>query len=58
MALEVFRMVPDSEKSEIEAVIVALRKWFKPGGIEELHGLEFHYRTQGDETIEQLGLSI
>ena len=56
-ALEVFRMLPDSEKSEIKAVVVALRKRFKPGGIKELHGLEFHHRTQGDETIEQLGLS-
>ena len=51
-------MLPDSEKSEVEVVIAALRKWFKPGGIKELCGLEFHHQTQGDETIEQLGLSI
>ena len=57
-ALDVFRMLPDSEKSGVEVVVAALRKRFKPGGIEELRGLEFHHRTQGDETIEQLGLSI
>ena len=47
-ALDVFRMLPNSEKNGIEAR-------FKPGGIEELHGLDL---TQADETIEQLGLSI
>ena len=57
-ALDVFRMLPDSDKSGVEVVVAALRKRFKPGGIEELRGLEFHHRTQGDETIEQLGLSI
>lgn len=57
-ALETFRMLPDSEKSGIEAAISALRRRFKPGGIEELRGLEFHHKTQGTETIEQLGLSI
>lgn len=57
-ALETFRMLPDSEKSDIQAAISALQKRFKPGGIEELRGLEFHHKTQGTETIEQLGLSI
>ena len=51
MALDVFRMLPDSEKSEVEVVIAALRKPFKPGGMEELRGLEFHHQTQGDVTI-------
>ena len=51
-------MLPDSEKSGVEVVVVALRKRFKPGGIKELLWLEFHYRMPGDEPIEQLGLSI
>ena len=51
-------MLPDSDKSGIEQAIAAFRKRFKPGGIEELRGLEFHHRAQGEETIEQLGLSI
>ena len=51
-------MLPDSEKSGVDVVVAALRKQFKPGGTEELRGLEFHHRTQGDETIKQLGLSI
>ena len=57
-ALDTFRMLPDSEKSGIEAATSALRRRFKPGGIEELRGLEFHHKTQGAETIEQLGLNI
>ena len=57
-ALDTFRMLPDSEKSKIEAAISALRRRFKPGGIKELRGLEFHHKTQGTETIEQLRLSI
>ena len=56
--LETFRMLSDSDKSGIEAAISALRWRFKPGGVEELRGLEFYHRTQGNETIEQLGLSI
>ena len=56
MALDVFRMMPDSERAMI---MTALKKHFKPAGIEELKGLEFHHRAQGgDESIEQHGLSI
>lgn len=57
-ALDVFRVIPYSDKSGVEAVISALKKRFHPGGIEELRGLEFHHWTQGDETIEQFGLCI
>ena len=51
-------MLPASEKEKVESAISALKKRFKPGGIEELRGLEFHHRTQGDETVEQLGMSL
>ena len=38
-ALDVYRMLPDSDKSGIEQAIAALKQRFKPGGIEELRGL-------------------
>ena len=52
-------MMPDSECETIDSAMAALKKRFKPADIEELRGFEFHYRAQGgDESIEQLGLSI
>jgi hypothetical protein len=58
-ALNVFRMIPDSERETLDGAVAALKKRFKPADIEELRGLEFHHRTQGgDESIEQLGISI
>ena len=40
-------------------LLAALRKRFQPADIEELRGLDFHHRMQGDgETVEQLGISI
>ena len=57
-AIDVFHMLPDSESKDIESAITALGKRFKPGDIAELRGLQFHHRTQGEESIEQLGISI
>ena len=58
-ALDVFRMLPSSERETFESAVKALKKRFKPADIEELRGLEFHHRSQGvDESIEQLGISI
>lgn len=57
-AADVFRMLPDSDKSDFNKAVNALRKRFQPADIEELRGLEFHHRMQGDETIEKLGISI
>ena len=57
-AMDVFRMSPDAECCNIESAITALGKRFKPKGIEELRGLEFHHKTQGNESIDQLGISI
>ena len=50
-ALEIFRNLPDSSKTTAESAIAALKKCFKPGGMEELRGLEFHRRVQGNETV-------
>ena len=57
-AMDVFRMLPDAESSNIESAITALGKRFEPKDIEELRGLEFHHKTQGDENIDQLGICI
>ncbi len=57
-ALEAYGNLPDSSKTDVSSAIASLRQRFKPGGMEELRGLEFHRRIQGDETTEQLGLSI
>ncbi len=58
-ALDVLRMLPDYDCGSFEDVVLALKKRFRPEDIEELRGLEFHYRAQGDgEPIEQLGISI
>ena len=35
-----------------------MRKRFKPKDIEELRGLEFYHKMQGEESIEQLGIGI
>ena len=57
-AMAVFRMLPDVELNNVESAITALGERFRPRDIEELHGLEFHHKTQGDESIDQLGISI
>ena len=57
-ALQVFRMLPEAERKSYDEAIKALKKRFCPVDIEELRGLEFHTRVQGDESIEQLGIDI
>ena len=58
-ALNVFRMLPDQDRDTFDTAVSALKKRFRPADIEELRGLEFHHRTQGDgESIEQVGISI
>ena len=58
-ALNVFRMLPDQDRDTFDTTVSALKKRFRPADIEELSGLEFHHRTQGDgESIEQVGMSI
>lgn len=55
-ALDVFQMMPDSERETIDSAMAALKKRFKPADIEELRGLEFHYRLR--EEMYLFGLSI
>ena len=57
-AREVFRSLPEEERSSYDKATQSLKKWFRTGDIEELRGLEFHHRTQGSETVEQLGIDL
>ena len=57
-ALRVFQMLPIEDQGNYEKVTSALRARFKAVDIEELRGLEFHHRVQGEETIEELGLEL
>ena len=53
LALQVFWMLPNSEQSKYDDAVRSLKKRFRSVDIEELRGLEFHQKTQGEETIEQ-----
>ena len=57
-ALQVFCMLPESERKSYDEAIKALKKRFRQIDIEELRSLEFHTRVQGDELIEKLGIDI
>ena len=57
-ALQVFRVLPNSEQSKYDDAVRSLKKRFRSVDIEELRGLEFHQKTQGEETIEQLGIDL
>ena len=57
-AREVFRSLPEDERSNYDKATQSLKKWFRTGDIEELRGLEFHHRTQGNESVEQLGIDL
>ena len=57
-AAEVFRMLPEEDRSDFDKAVSALGQRFKPVDIEELRGLEFHHKTQGGESVEQLGILL
>ena len=57
-ALEVFRMMPESERTKYDAAVGALKKRFRRVDIQELRGLEFCRKLQGDESVEQLGMDL
>ena len=50
-------MLP-KEKSSYSKAVDALKKRFRSVEIEELKGLEFHRRVQGEESIQQLGMDL
>ena len=57
-ALRVFRMLPDADHSSYAKATAVLRSRFKSVDIEELRGLEFHHKVQGDESIEELRMQL
>ena len=58
LADQVFQMLPKEDKSSYSQAVGALKKRFRSVGIEELKGLEFHRRVQGEESVEQLGMDL
>ena len=58
LADQVFQMLPKEDKSSYSRAVGALKKRFRSVEIEELKGLEFHRRVQGEESIEQLGMDL
>ncbi len=58
LAEQVFQMLSKEDKSSYSQAVGALKKRFRSVEIEELKGLEFHRRVQGQESIEQLGMDL
>ena len=58
VAGQALQMLPKEDKSSYSRAIASLKKRFRSVEIEELKGLEFHRRVQGEESIEQLGMDI
>ena len=57
-ALQVVKMMPEDDRKSYEKVVDQLKTRFRPIDIAELRGLEFHQKVQGDDSIEQLGLTL
>lgn len=57
-ALRVFRVLPDTDRSSYKKAMDALHGCFKLVDIEELRGLEFHHKVQGDKSVEELGMVL
>ena len=58
VASQAFQLLPKEEKSSYPRAVASLKKRFRSVEIEELKGLEFHRRVQGEESVEQLGMDI
>ena len=54
----VFRMLPERDMTDFDKAVAALGEHFKPVDIEELRGIEFYHRSQGNELVQQLGISL
>ena len=57
-AAQAFKMFPASQRTSYPSAVESLRKRFRPIDIEELRGLEFHQKVQGEESVEKLGLDL
>ena len=58
VAGQALEMLPKEDKLSYARAVASLKKRFRLVEIEELKGLEFHRRVQGEESIEQLGMDI
>ena len=58
VAGQALQMLPKEDKSSYTHAVASLKKRFRSVEIEELKGLEFHRRVQGEESIEKLGMDI
>lgn len=58
VAGQAFQMLPKEDKSSYNRAVASLKKRFRSVEIEELKGLEFHRRVQGEESVEQLGMDL
>ena len=57
-AQQIVKMMTDDEHKSFDKVVAHLKKRFRLIIIDELRGLEFHQKSQGDDLIEQLGLDL
>ena len=57
-AQQIVKMMPDDERKSFDKVVAHLKKRFRPIDIAKLRGLEFHQKSQGDDSVEQLGLTL
>ena len=56
--LQVFRMMPEAERTKHESAVASMKKKFWRVDIKELRGLQFCHKLQGDESLKQLGMEL
>jgi hypothetical protein len=52
-ARQIVKMMLNNERKSFNKVVAHLKKRFRPIDIAELRGLEFHQKSQGDDSVEQ-----
>ena len=57
-AQKIVKMTPDYDRKSFDKVVAHLKKRFRPIDITELRGLEFHQKSQGEDSVEQLCLDF
>ena len=58
IAKQAFQLLPKESKSDYKQAVAALKSRFRSVEIEELKGLEFHMKVQGNESVEELGMDL
>ena len=57
-AQQIVKIIPDNDRKSFDKVVAHLKKRFRPIDITELRGLEFHQKSQGEDSVEQLCLDF